>query len=350
MGMTSDDTSSARSVGRELPRPARTSASTAPGTSEDTGIYCRKSKIGDKDQITVTRQKKLALADCAALGLRVRHIYIDNGVSAWQRNRKREGWDELIAAARRGEIKHIMCYHPDRLMRQPHDLEELLSISDQYGIMLYGRVNRRNLQDPDDRYALRIEVAHACRSSDDTSRRLKDEIAERAEKGMPHTGKRRYGYSKSGMKIVQHEADVIREIFDRFIDGEAPTGIAKDLNSRGIKTALGKTWAPVTVRQQLRSWYVAGVRIYHGKNAGKGVWPAIIDRGTWDVVQEMMDIRAVSTEENKSGRRFYVLRGIVAWQVPMAVTNARVKPGETGNAVHARYPRVLWRSSSRMQL
>ncbi len=50
-------------------------------------------------------------------------------------------------AAQRGEIKHIVCYHPDRLMRQPRDLEELLSISDEYGIMLYGRVNRRNLQD-----------------------------------------------------------------------------------------------------------------------------------------------------------------------------------------------------------
>jgi site-specific DNA recombinase len=48
-------------------------------------------------------------------------------------------------------------------MRQPFDLEELLSISDERGITLYGRVNARNLQDPDDRYALRIEIAHACR-------------------------------------------------------------------------------------------------------------------------------------------------------------------------------------------
>lgn len=138
-----------------------------------TGIYCRKSRKGDKRQITVNRQKRLALADCEKLGLSVnaKNIYIDNGASAWLRNRKRPGWDELIKAARRGEIKHIMCYHPDRLMRQPFDLEELLSISDEYGITLYGRVNARNLQDPDDRYALRIEIAHACRSSDDTSRR-----------------------------------------------------------------------------------------------------------------------------------------------------------------------------------
>lgn len=181
-----------------------------------TGIYCRKSRKGDKQQITVNRQKRLALDDCGKLGLSVdpKNIYIDNGASAWLRNRKRPGWDELIKAARRGEIKHIVCYHPDRLMRQPWDLEELLSISDEYGITLYGRVNARNLQDPDDRYALRIEIAHACRSSDDTSRRLRDQKQERAEMGLPN-GARAYGYSPDGLALIAAEAAIVTEIFDR---------------------------------------------------------------------------------------------------------------------------------------
>lgn len=165
-----------------------------------TGIYCRKSRKGDKQQITVNRQKRLALADCANLGLSVKpeNIFIDNGASAWQRNRKRPGWDALIEAARRGEIKHIVCYHPDRLMRQPWDLEELLRISDENGIMLYGRMDGRNLQDSNDRYVLRIEIAHACRSSDDTSRRMKDQKQERAEMGFPN-GARAYGYTPDGL-------------------------------------------------------------------------------------------------------------------------------------------------------
>src|SRR5579863_3891238 len=142
-----------------------------------TAIYCRKSMKGDKEQITVNRQKRLALDDCAKLGLTVQpsNIFVDNGASAWQRNRKRPGWDALIKAAERGDIKHIVCYHPDRLMRQPFDLEELLRIADEHEIMLYGRMDGRNLQDHNDRYALRIEIAHACRSSDDTSRRIKDQ-------------------------------------------------------------------------------------------------------------------------------------------------------------------------------
>jgi DNA invertase Pin-like site-specific DNA recombinase len=242
--------------------------------AELTAIYCRKSKKGDKQQITVNRQKRLALDDCERLGLTVvpHNVFIDNGASAWQRNRKRPGWDELIAACKRGEIKHIMCYHPDRLMRQPRDLEELLSISDQYGITLYGRLNERDLQDPDDRYALRIEIAHACRSSDDASRRLKDKLQEVAEDGH-YLGSRPYGYTKNGMKLVPKEAEIVREIFDRFTRGKTMYAIAADLNARGIQTARGSEWRQSTIRRQLRNPHVAGISMYHGQEIGSASGP-----------------------------------------------------------------------------
>jgi len=279
-----------------------------------TGIYCRKSRKGDKQQITVNRQKRLALADCEKLGLSVdpKNIFIDNGASAWLRNRKRPGWDELIKAARHGDIKHIVCYHPDRLMRQPRDLEELLSISDEYGIMLYGRVNARNLQDPDDRYALRIEIAHACRTSDDSSRRLKDQKQERAESGLPN-GTRSYGYSKNGMKIILEEAVIIREAFARFTKGETPYAIAMDLNRRGVPTAKGKAWNETSVRKLLRNRRVAGIVVHLGQEIGAGKWPAIIPRAEWDFAQELLTFRSAAAQKQREARtrRIYILRGLV---------------------------------------
>lgn len=281
-----------------------------------TAVYCRKSMKGDKQQITVNRQKRLALTDCEKLGLVVvpKNIFVDNGASAWMRNRKRPGWDSLLEAARRGEIKHIVCYHPDRLMRQPRDLEELLSISDEYGITLYGRVNARDLQDPDDRYHLRIEIAHACRTSDDTSRRLKDQKQELAESGMPNGGLRAYGYTKNGMKIVPEEAAVIEEIFERFAKGEAPYAIALDLNKRGIATAQGMAWTEAAVRRQLRSARVAGIRMHHGQEVAVGKWPAIIKRDKWDFVQELLEFRSVAARGKRARNRApraYILRGLV---------------------------------------
>ena len=169
------------------------------------------------------------------------YVFIDPNRSAWQRDRKRPGWDKLLEVARGEGVRHIVVYHPDRLMRQPWDLEELLTISDQYGIVLHGKSGHRDLSDPDDRHYLRGEVAHACRSSDDTSRRLKDAMVDRARDGKPHTGSRRYGYSKDGMTILEDEAEVVRWIFQSFLDGMTPNAIANSLNRRGIPTALGET-------------------------------------------------------------------------------------------------------------
>jgi DNA invertase Pin-like site-specific DNA recombinase len=283
--------------------------------AELTAIYARKSKKGDKQQITVNRQKRLAMDDCERLGLIVvaHNVFTDTGASAWQRNRKRPGWDALIAACKRGEIKHIMCYHPDRLMRQPRDLEELLSISDEYGITLYGRLNERDLQDPDDRYALRIEIAHACRSSDDTSRRLKDQKQERAEAGF-HNGSRPFGYTKNGMKIIPAEAEIVREVFRRFTEGETPYAIAADLNSRSIGTAKGSAWTETAIRRQLQNRHVAGICVHRGKEIGAGRWPAVIERGQWDFAQELLAFRSATVQVAKSRRnppRPYVLRGLV---------------------------------------
>lgn len=282
---------------------------------ELTAIYARKSMKGDKQEITVNRQKHLALDDCEKLGLTVspENIFVDNGASAWKRNRKRPGWDALIEKARRGEIRHIVMYHEDRGMRQPRDLEELLNIAEEHEIMLYGRANARDLRDHNDRYNLRIEVAHACRSSDDTSRRMKDQKQERAESGLPMGG-RAYGYTKNGMKTVRKEAVIITEIFDRFGKGEKPYAIAVDLNRRGITTARGNAWTETTVRRQLRNTRVAGIAVRHGQEIGIGKWPAIITRAQWEFTQELLTFRSSAARNEKARRkapRTYILRGLV---------------------------------------
>ena len=143
---------------------------------EEAAIYCRVSHIKDKDQTSVERQERICRGVAGDFGLHLASggVFIDPNRSAWQRNRKRPGWDALLELARSGGIRHIVVYHPDRLMRQPWDLEELLKIADEHGIILHGKSGNRDLSDPDDRHYLRGEVAHACRSSDDTSRRLKD--------------------------------------------------------------------------------------------------------------------------------------------------------------------------------
>jgi site-specific DNA recombinase len=292
-------------------RPRPHEPTIAPG--EPAALYCRISQADDDDQTGVDRQERICreIAERRGLTIDPAHVFVDNSRSAWSRGRKRPGWDQLLERAQRREFRHVIAYHPDRLMRQPRDLEELLQVSDEHQIMLHGEANRRNLSDPDDRFILRIEVAHACRSSDDTSRRLKSALKERAETGLPHSGKRRFGYEADGMTIREAEAEIVREVFDRYLKGQSPSAIALILHKRGIKTVYGKEWSQGTVRALLDSRHVAGIRMHQGEEVGPGKWPAIIDRGTWEETRARREYRSAIHQTNLELRRFYLLRGLV---------------------------------------
>ncbi|MFJ7965135.1 recombinase family protein [Streptomyces sp. NPDC096324] len=295
-----------------LPRQGRRSA--ADWSGERAAIYCRISQANDDDQTGVDRQERICRDTAERLNLTVPNplVFVDNNRSAWKRNRKRPGWDALLEAVSNGQVRHILAYHPDRLMRQPHDLEQLLQLADQHNITLHGQANRRDLADPDDRFFLRIEVAHACRSSDDTSRRLKDATVDRARDGQPHGGKRRYGYDASGTVINMAEAAIVREVFTRYLDGESPTALARDLNERNERTALGREWNADTVRALLDSHHVAGIRVFRGEEVGRGQWPAIINQGLWQEVRDRRTYRAqAGPSRQNEDHRFYLLRGIV---------------------------------------
>lgn len=284
-------------------------------TGEPAAIYCRISQADDDDQTGVDRQERICreIAERRGLIIDPAHVYVDNSRSAWSRKRKRPGWDRLLDEARERGFRHIIAYHPDRLMRQPRDLEELLQVSDDHAITLHGEANRRDLSDPDDRFILRIEVAHACRSSDDTSRRLKSAMRDRVREGKPQGGVRRFGYTKDGMTIVGDEAEIVREVFDRYLKGEGPAPIAKDLHSRDIRTAGGKAWSAGTVRALLDSRHVAGIRMHQGEEAGPGAWPAIIDAGVWAEVRARRAYRSAAHKEalKQPPQRYYLLRGLV---------------------------------------
>jgi DNA invertase Pin-like site-specific DNA recombinase len=282
-------------------------------TGEPGAIYCRISHVSDDDQTGVERQERICAEIAQRLGIVVSpsHVFVDNNRSAWKRNRKRPGWDKLLEAARAGEITHVLCYHPDRLMRQPHDLEELIQIADDRDITLHGQANLRDLADPDDRFFLRIEVAHACRSSDDTSRRMTDFMVDQAGFGKPHTGKRRFGYTADGLAIVEEEKPIVEEIFKRYLKGDTPGEIADSLNGRRITTALGHKWSDQSVRQLLDCPHVAGIRVFRGEELGRGNWPAIISEGLFREAQKRRERRAAVWSKTQVNKRYYLLRGIV---------------------------------------
>lgn len=248
-------------------------------------IYCRISLAMHGDTVKVKRQEKLCRAVAKRLGWEVIHVYCDNNKSAWKRNRQRPDWDAMLAAVERGEVDAIVFYHGDRLIRQPWDLELLLSLADGRGVHLASPTTTRNLDDADDRYRLRQDVAKACNESDTIARRTRDAHAERAAKGMvKQGGYRPFGYKRSG-KIKDVEAAEYRDLVARLLAGESKTSVMRDWNQRGITTTVGNPWTMQALTKMLASPRYAGLSAYKGEIMGVGKWKGLVDRATWEALQ-----------------------------------------------------------------
>jgi len=248
-------------------------------------IYCRISLATHGDRTKVARQEKLCRRLAKRLGWEVVRVYCDNNKSAWQRNRKREDWDAMLLAIERGEADAVVVYHGDRLIRQPWDLETLLSLADGKGIRLASPSGTRDLDDADHRYQLRLDVAAACRESDRISKRTKDAHADRAERGvMKRGGMRPFGYKRSG-KIKEEEAAHYRDAVARVLAGESMRTIVQEWNQQGTLTTVGNPWTVGTLSLVLKNPRYAGLSTYRGEVVGVGKWKPLVEREIWEALQ-----------------------------------------------------------------
>lgn len=252
-------------------------------------IYCRISLARHGDLVKTERQEEDCRALCGRLGWDVIEVFVDPNRSAWLRNRKRPGWDSMLQGIADGRFDAIVVYHGDRLIRQPWDLELLLRIADEKGLRLASPTGTRNLDNPDDRFVLRIEAAQACRESDNTSRRAKRAHEALAAKGVPRKGgKRPYGFEADLVTVRPSEAAIIRELAARILAGETTGSLVRDLNARGVMNASGNPWYHEGVRKLMCGPRLAGLATFRGEITGPGQWPAILDRDTWESVRRLL--------------------------------------------------------------
>ncbi|NAS22433.1 recombinase family protein [Herbidospora sp. NEAU-GS84] len=286
-------------------------------------IYCRLSYAPDGSLEKVERQE----ADCRATAQRLnwpiseRHIYHDNSRSAWQRNRKRPGWDSLLAAIEAGEVDGVVVYHGDRLIRQPFDLEVLLRLADDKHLPLASVSGTRDLHNEDDRYILRIEAAGFCRESASTSRRVKRGWAARARDGREAGGgKRPFGYGvptnrvgRTGRPIYDvtrqnpEEAAVLQEAVRRLLAGEPQGSVLAWMNTVST-TSQGQRWSGKALTNLLKSPRIAGFVAHQGELI-KAVWDPIISEEDWRSIGFLMGQRAEAFGYHGRERR-YLLTGI----------------------------------------
>jgi site-specific DNA recombinase len=224
---------------------------------------------------------------------------LKDGLSAWKRGVRRPGWEQLLTRVEAGESDGIVVWHTDRLFRQPRDLEKLIELGER-GFKVYSAHGARDLADPDDRFILRVEVAHAARSSDDTSRRIKRRLKTFREEGTVRGGARRFGFPGRDLtwqpgpgqtnadrpqvsaELVARERAAIRKAADDLLTEGNCAAIAREWNAAGLWTAAGREWVPNTVRDTMKRPTLGGVIEHAGVPAGKLSGEPILDQRTYE--------------------------------------------------------------------
>ncbi|MGB3438587.1 MAG: recombinase family protein [Actinophytocola sp.] len=262
-------------------------------------------------------------------------VELSDGISAWRRDAVRKGWRKLLDRAESGESDGIAVWHSDRLFRLPADLVKLLELSER-GIKLASARGVRDLANPDDVFILHIEVAHAERSSEDTSRRLRRKFEVMRATGRLTGGIRRFGFP--GMvPVPKDEADALEaEGLPRAVvsaeqvaaeregiawacqlvvnrQGEGVFArIAREWNERGLRTPWGNVWTWEAVPETLSRAVNAGLIEYDDVMVGRfeSEEDVIVSEDLLTQVRSVIKSRRRGRSSGQVGRK-YVGTGIV---------------------------------------
>lgn len=247
---------------------------------------------------------------------------LSDGLSAWRRGVRRQGWERLLERVKSGESDGIVVWHTDRLFRQPRDLETLIDLADK-GFRVLSAHGERDLSNPDDRFILRIEVAHAARSSDDTSRRLKRRFAGKRESGVGHIGgPRRFGWPgrdatwspgpgqmeedrpEVPAELVEREREALRSGTDALLAGVGQGSLAAEWNAQGVLSANGREWVTDTVKAVMLRPTNAGLIEHDGTLVGRMPGEPIVDPDKFARLRAMYAARRRGRQAGEVGARY----------------------------------------------
>jgi len=270
------------------------------------GLYPRvstedQSRFGHSLDEQEDRLKKL----CEFKDYEIYKVYREEGVSA--KNTNRPKFKEMIQDMKNGKINKIIVYKLDRLTRSIKDLETICSLLEEYHCDLESVAEEINTGNANGKFFIRMLTILAQLEIERTSERTKFGLVGAARKGhisgCPPLGYTKRDKSKK-LVINEIEADVVKRIFNMYLEGHSVCYICDTFNKENI---LNRNWPTTTVDKILSNKLYIGV-IEHGKRnkdniqVFEDVVPPIIDKTTFECVQK----RKEKNLKNYKRKRTYI--------------------------------------------
>ena len=262
------------------------------------GVYIR---VSTEDQaregFSLGEQKEKLLQLCSFKDLEVYKVYKDAGISAKDMEHRPQ-FQEMLQDMKEGKINYIVAYKLDRITRSVRDLEELISVLEQYNCFLLCDRDDVNTSTANGRFFVRMLTVLSQLEIEIVSERTKFGLNGAIKSGhIP--GQRPFGYTKSeDKKMIVDNATrpYVEKIFDMYLEGKSFQQIANYFKENNIYPK--KKWRDTTIQKIIDN------KIYMGdyeqyKRIGKqenlepivymNVVEPIISRAKWEECQKQKE-------------------------------------------------------------
>jgi site-specific DNA recombinase len=201
-------------------------------------LYCRYS-TDLQDETSIEDQTRLCQALAKRMGWTAPiDVYADLAISGASRHNRPE-YQRMMRDLDAGVFDALLVENISRLTRDTEDSAHMMKRAKFHGVSIYPANDHGAPISP--------EMANFHAMMAEMARKQGAEMIHRSMSGLVLNGKsaggKSYGYQSEArrpnerggeLEIVPHEAEIVREIFTRYIDGESPKSIATDLNKRGV--------------------------------------------------------------------------------------------------------------------
>jgi len=171
-------------------------------------------------------------------------IFADEGLSATS-TAKRKEFLEMIEMCRAGKIDMILTKSISRFARNTLDTIQYVRMLKSIGVTVIFEKEQLNTSEISSEMILQLYAMFSQAESESISNNEKDGRRKGYQLGkVPMMYGNILGYKKGAdgePEIVPEEAEIVIDIFTRFLEGESFVGICKTLEEQGVKTVKGKT-------------------------------------------------------------------------------------------------------------
>ena len=300
-------------------------------------------------------------------------IFADKGLSGTSM-KKRDNFNKMIAACRRGRIDTILTKSLSRFARNTVDCLETVRMLKSRGIgVIFEKENINTLTESSE-FLITLFSGFAQAESESLSANIQLGIRMAMKEGKVNFHyKSMLGYQRGAdgkPEIVPEEAEVVRRIYRRYLEGCSEGQIQRELTQAGIATAKGvKAWSHQIVHNILTNEKYAGDALLQKtfttdcisktvkKNTGelpqyyiKDNHPAIIPRDIYQRVQEEMARRTSKrkilqksgkTEQGKYSAKYALSERLVCGECG--------SPYKRCTWARNDVKRIVWRCVSRLE-